>query len=42
MFSKWCDFCEREQKCHNENGSLYCIGCKGYLGEAADAVPAQA
>ena len=31
MYEKWCETCERPMKCHNEDGTLYCIGCKQQL-----------
>lgn len=37
MFTRYCDTCEKPQKCHNEDGNLYCIGCKFKIGEAPTA-----
>lgn len=34
MYEMWCDTCEREMKCHNHDGFLYCIGCKEQIGVA--------
>ena len=31
MFSRWCDFCNHEQKCKNVDDKLYCIECGTHL-----------
>lgn len=36
MYERWCDTCEKPMKCHNDQGNLFCVGCKSLVG-AVDA-----